>query len=221
MVINLLLVKGRLGYQESSSVNSQGVWTLFDNAIGFIMDMWKILPEGLLFSIFAAIITSGIISTLIEHHRHRKRERRSVRNLAVRIAHLLENVALDCAGGLEDYRNHCSSNGAIGRNSIKIPDSPTLPEEDSLRLLSPSSLDEIFALSRIKRRADSAAELDRDLGAFDDIGHTLAPYAIQIAFAAAKISQSLRKEYKLKKHALHFGDYTLYDFLKKVECDLK
>lgn len=152
------------------------------------------------FSLVAVFISGGLgtvaFSATVEYFRQRRRELQSVRYLAVRIAHTLEQYALEAAELVSKDELFRDAHGHAGKRISGLPEFPPLPIDEAYKHLDPDLFDEILSLTHKERLADRNAEFWFDVdGDQQNVRGSYCYDALGAAVQAFTTARKLRIEY--------------------------
>ena len=156
------------------------------------MDWLEILKFGATTGIFAALVSQGL-AWLQEWWTSGRKEKASVRYLAVRVAVSLEAFSQACSDIVSDVSNYESSGGNIGRQVTQLPAAPIYPkDDDSWRALDVDLEERVLSLPNRIAMSQQAVRFAGEIDTYDDMTLTCMEQASELGIEAWDVAVALR-----------------------------
>jgi hypothetical protein len=167
----------------------------------------------------AVAIVSSIVTTWVTHLfslSRKKKEEDSVANyIALRLAILFEDYAIESANKICDHQLVTSSDRTAGKFICEVPMPPPLMLEKEYKLIDLKLLNDILDFpQRCLLANDNAFFLEKMVGDRECTTIALGENTIDMAYRALELGKRLRCQYKLSSRELSYQDYDIEKFLK-------
>lgn len=163
-------------------------------------------------SILAIVAGSSVISALVtiavETLRRRFASQRHDDHLAMKIAFLVEDYAIDCAHALADHDTAIQSSGAAGKHLGSPPKMASLPDDD-YSSFEQNLLAKLLDFPQRVRMAVDEVEFDFGVVGQESAQETAYKRTVELAQLALSIGDSLRAKYKLPRRDLVYGQFSI------------
>lgn len=160
-------------------------------------DAWAVVAASLIG--FTASPLVAWLTNFFNAGRERKSMERDARYLAVRVAVILEQFAMQCSEQVSDHEMHQNSSGHAGQLNPGIPDLPPYPDEAEWKTLEPNLLADALSFRNQCSQAKAAIAYCYNIDSGPD-SSAIDEANVQCGacgYVAWQIAENMRRRYKL------------------------
>jgi hypothetical protein len=163
----------------------------------------------------------SLISKLTDSWRARKTRKEAARFVALKVVRDLEDYVFNCAHAICDDGTERSSEGYAGQSMNKVPEIPSLPDDESPKILAAELLHEISELEpkrkQAQRNADSWADTVGDHSCYRS---AVVENSTLLAALVLKVTKKIREAQTLPPHNWTYENFDIEAFLMKEEGEV-
>ena len=173
------------------------------------MDFWTLVSIVAGSSVISAVVTIGV-----DTYRRQRTSKRHNSLLAMQLAFLFEDYAINCASALSDHDMADQSQGAAGKNLQSIPTLLLLPEED-YKEFDQEMLAQVLDFPQRIRMADEEAGFYFEVEGEESALACNYRSTVTLAARALDIGAAMRRAYNLPQRNLVYGKFDVREYLEE------